>query len=190
MDPREGEASVPAGSHEAWVDEPQQVREAAVVRRTGPRMKMVVVPSAETWPAASPAAVFESVVARSEHRLWWKLGSYSVGEYQANFATNSFGDLIPIIDRQVSRSGDTKTYSNRIRHSARNSLYMSEPFGSHPKGAAKGYSSSSVQSTTIFICESDSFFKFYKTAIFFYNFIFFLNAPSCTCEWLVSHCDY
>lgn len=73
-------------------------------------MKTVGAPSAETRPAASPAAVFESVVARSEHRLWWKLGSYSVGEYQANFATRSFGDLVPRIDRRVSRCGEAGTY--------------------------------------------------------------------------------
>ena len=74
-------------------------------------MRTAGVPSAEAWPAASPAAVFESVVARSEHRLWWKLGSYSVGEYQANFATSSFWDLVPTkIDRQVSRYGEMGTY--------------------------------------------------------------------------------
>ena len=52
--------------------------------------EVVGVPSAVAWLAGPhPVAVFESVEARSEHSLWWKLGSYSVGEYQANFATNS-----------------------------------------------------------------------------------------------------
>jgi hypothetical protein len=90
-------ASVPVqgGNHVAWVGERQQGTGAAALTMTALQMRQEAsvpwVPGVQAAAAAAalrPVAVFESVVARSEHRLcWWRLDSYSVrAHYQANFA--------------------------------------------------------------------------------------------------------